>query len=388
MAESTKSSTIQLPLKLAFTENGSNYIIKNKKDISRLSLVDTADEHGVEITQFSPALFQRLIIMDYVSALQTTSIHHNDHRLEIIDLSKLIIFSKLYQQFNSTILSKLISSDCVILHNRLHPGKCLDEKAVVDDAVFAEYIRNHSENKQRIFKLILNPIHESILRNTKFSAEEKKVYMLMSEKFLNKMSYYNWYILLLFSNDISFPHMLAMLRVVLNEYLPKTTIAEYIALVVLEVSTYFELSNLEFEARKMYKDKDFKKSMLLDPKIRNTLYAELKKHKRTLCVSWKIGGASVAIGKENTLKISVYSKTTDYKGMKETIVDKKSINIRKKTLIDMYKDLPKGSIGSELGLYYLSYLDDVCKQVNVKFNANVNQIIAEDVTFIDLNFKF
>ncbi len=388
MADSTKSSTIYLPLKLAFTENGSNYILKNKKDISRLNLVDKSDEHGVEVEQFSPALLQRLIILDYVSKLQISSIHHNDNRTGIVDLSKLIIFSKLYQQFNSVALAKLLACDCVVRYNRLHPGKCLDENVAIDDAVFEEYIKKHSENKQRIFKLILNPIHESILRNNKYSADEKKLYMLMTEKFLNKMSYYNWYILLLFSNDTSFPQMIAIIRLLLTEYMPKANIAEYVAFIILELCSYFELSNLEYEAKKIYGDKDYKKTMLLDQTIRTKLYDALEKSNHSLYISWKFGGANVAIGKENVLKISIYSRTTDYSGMKETIMDKFSVNINKKTLIDIYKDLPKGHIGSELGLYYLSYLDDASKQVNVRFTANVNQFIADNVTFIELGFKF
>ncbi len=388
MAESTKSSTIHLPLKLAFTEDGADYILKTKKDISRLSLIDNTDERGVEVEKFSPALLQRLIIMGYVSKIQISSIHHNSNRSSLIDLSKLVVFSKLYQQFNAEVLSKLLSCDCVIRHNRMNPGKCLNEKTTIDDTVFAEHIKNQSENKQRIFKLILNPIHESILKNTKYSADEKKMYMLMTEKFLNRMTYYNWYILLLFSNDTSFPQMIAILRLQLTEYMPKTTIAEYVAFIILELCSHLELANLELIGKKKYGDDEFNKTMLLDPSIRKTLYEVLEKNNRNLFIAWKIGGGAVAIGKENSLKISVYSKTTDYREMKEAILDKKLTNIRKKTLVEIYKDLPKSHIGSELGLYYLSYLDDASKQVNVKFNANVNQIIADDLTYIDLNFKF
>ncbi len=388
MGESAKPSTIHLPLKLAFTENGSNFILKTNKDVNRFTLIDANEEHGVEMSRFSPALLQRLIIMDYVSKIQVTAVHHNANRSSLIDLSKLVVFSKLYQQFNSDVLSKLLVCDCVIRHNRMHPGKCLDEKIPIDDSVFENYIKSHTENKQRIFKLILNPIHEGILKNSKYTTEEKKVYVLMTDKFLNRMSFYNWYVLLLFSNDSSFPQMIAIIRLLLTEYMPKTTIAEYVAFIMLEVCSNFELNNLTVEAKKAYGVDHFRKSMLLDPSIRSTLYKELEKNKNTIYISWRIGGGTVAIGKENSLKISIHSKTTDYKAMKDSIIDKKSVNIRKRTLIDIFKDLPKGYFGSDLGLYYLSYIDDACKQVNVKFNANVNQIIAEDVTFIDLNFKF
>ena len=58
----------------------------------------------------------------------------------------------------------------------------------------------------------------------------------------------------------------------------------------------------------------------------------------------------------------------------------------KKTLIDFYRDVPDG--GTDLGLYYLSYLDDACKKVDVKFESLVNQFSASDLTVINLIFNF
>ena len=59
----------------------------------------------------------------------------------------------------------------------------------------------------------------------------------------------------------------------------------------------------------------------------------------------------------------------------------------KKTLIDFYRELPEGQEGIDLGLYYLSYLDDACKKV-VKFESLVSQFTASDLTVINLIFNF
>ena len=57
-------------------------------------------------------------------------------------------------------------------------------------------------------------------------------------------------------------------------------------------------------------------------------------------------------------------------------------------VIDFYRELPDGQEGTDLGLYYLSYLDDACRKVNVKFESIVNQFSASDLTVINLNFNF
>ena len=68
--------------------------------------------------------------------------------------------------------------------------------------------------------------------------------------------------------------------------------------------------------------------------------------------------------------------------------EKKSANLAKKSLIDFYREIPEGQGGTDLGLYYLSYLDEACKKVNVKFESIVNQYSASDLTVINLNFNF
>ena len=76
------------------------------------------------------------------------------------------------------------------------------------------------------------------------------------------------------------------------------------------------------------------------------------------------------------------------KKVKDNIETKMAADTHKKTLIDFYRDLPDGQEGTDLGLYYLSYLDDACKKVNVKFESLVNQFSASDLTVINLIFNF
>ena len=65
-----------------------------------------------------------------------------------------------------------------------------------------------------------------------------------------------------------------------------------------------------------------------------------------------------------------------------------SADLNKRSLIDFYRQMPEGQEGTDLGLYYLSYLDDACKKVNVKFESLVNQFTSSDLTVITLKFNF
>jgi hypothetical protein len=84
----------------------------------------------------------------------------------------------------------------------------------------------------------------------------------------------------------------------------------------------------------------------------------------------------------------LYNKDDEFQEVKENIETKKSANLDKKSLIDFYRELPEGQEGTDLGLYYLSYLDEACKKVNVKFESLVNQYSSSDLTVINLILNF
>ena len=240
----------------------------------------------------------------------------------------------------------------------------------------------------RTRKEILEPIWQSIHENTDYSMEEKNIYMLMSEKFMNRMSLMNWYIITLFSKDSGFTEMLSAIRNLIGQYMEKSKVAEYISVMVMELALNSENANIRKEAKSMYPTAEDLNLLIIDPDIRKRIVKELQKKRVLVSVSWKLGGGSTSIGKQGRLQITLFNKDDEFQEVKENIETKMSADTKKRTLIDFYRELPDGQEGTDLGLYYLSYLDDACKKVNVKFESLVNQYAASDLTVINLIFNF
>ena len=138
----------------------------------------------------------------------------------------------------------------------------------------------------------------------------------------------------------------------------------------------------------MYRGAGESNVTLYDPIIRKKIIAELVHKNKMVCVSWKFGGGSTAIGKQGKLRITVYNQDDEFEQVKESIETSKSADLTKKNLIDFYKELPKQGGRTDLGLYYLSYLNDACKQVNIKFDSYVTQFSTSDLTVINMMFGF
>ena len=388
MCAANKKFMLELPLKVVLTENGCSNFISRKKNLIRFRLADNLDEYGISLNKFSPQSIQSMLLLDYISKIEISMPEFVSSRQEVMDLSKIIVYSLLYKQFDRDIYSELIKCSCVRKYNRVNPAHLIDEKTTMSEKQLRSILMNKDAVIGRTRTEILEPIWQSIRDNRDYSMEEKNIYMLMSEKFMNRMSLMNWYIITLFHKDPGFNEMISSIRKLIGQYMEKSKVAEYISVMIMELALNSENANIRKEAKSMYPTVDDINALIVEPDIRKNIAAELQKKRVFVSVSWKLGGGSTSIGKQGRLQITLYNKDDEFQEVKENIEMKMSADTKKRTLIDFYRELPDGQDGTDLGLYYLSYLDDACKKVNVKFESLVNQYSASDLTVINLIFNF
>ncbi|MBO4532366.1 MAG: hypothetical protein J5726_01520 [Treponema sp.] len=388
MSASDKKFIIELPLKVILTEDGASNFISHNKKLMRFRLADNVDEYGISLNKFSPQSIQSMILLDYISKIEISMSEFVSSRQEVMDLSKVVVYSLLYKQFDRDVYSALIQCECVRKHNRANPSHLIDEKTQMSERQLRSILQNKENIIQQTRRNILDPIWKSIMTNPDYSDEEKNIYLLMSEKFMNRLGLMNWYIITLFHKADGANEMFIAIRNLLSSYMEKSKVAEYISVMVMELALNNENTNIRKEARNMYQDIEDIDALIFDPEVRAKIVAELQRNHELVFISWKLGGGSSSIGKQGKLSITLYNKDDEFQEVKENIDNAKSSNTANKTLIDFYRELPDGQEGTDLGLYYLSYLDDACKKVNVKFESLVNQFSASELTVITLNFNF
>ncbi|MCR5612979.1 hypothetical protein [Treponema sp.] len=383
-----KKLMLDLPLKLILTEEGASNFISHKKNLKRIKLADNIEEYGVSLNKFSPQSIQNMLLLEYVSKIEISMSEFVSKRQEVMDLSKLIVYSVLYKQFDREIFQAFIASDCVRRHNRQNPAQLIDEKTNIGEMKLRQLLSTKNGLIEQTRKAILAPIWKSIMSNKEYSPEEKNVYLLTSEKFMNRLGLLNWYIITKFSKDENFSEMLSSIRSLLTRYMDKSKVAEYISVMVMELALNNENANIRKEAQQMYSDRDDINTLVLDPDVRRKIVRELESKHEQVFLSWKLGGGSSSIGKQGRLHITLYNKDDEFQEVKENFEMKAQADTNKRSLVDFYRELPEGQEGTDLGMYYLSYLDDACKKVNVKFESLVNQFAASGLTVINLIFNF
>ena len=379
---------LDLPLKLILTEAGASNFISHKKNLKKIKLADNVEEYGVSLNKFSPQSVQNMLLLEYISKIEISMSEFVSKRQEVMDLSKLIVYSVLYKQFDREIFQAFIASDCVRRHNRQNPAQLIDEKTNMGEMKLRQILSTKNGLIEQTRKAILAPIWKAIISNKDYSPEEKNVYLLTSEKFMNRLGLMNWYIITKFSKDENFSEMISSVRSLLTKYMDKSKVAEYISVMVMELALNNENANIRKEAQQMYADRDDISTLVLDPDVRKKIVRELESKHEQVFLSWKIGGGSSSVGKQGRLHITLYNKDDEFQEVKENFEMKAQADTAKRSLVDFYREIPEGQEGTDLGMYYLSYLDDACKKVNVKFESLVNQFTASGLTVINLIFNF
>lgn len=386
MGDNGKKFSLNLPLKIILSEEGTSHFISNKKKLTHFKLADDMEEVGISVNPFNPQSIQNMIMVDYISKMEISMSEFVSVRQDVMDLSKMIVFSLMYKQFDRALYSEIVKCDCVLKYNRNHPRNLIDESTRIPDSKLRPILAKSSTRVTLAKKAILDPVWKAIVANKSFSPEERNIYLLMSEKFLNRLSLMNWYVIILFFQQEGFEKINVAIRRLLQTYMEKSRIADDISLLIMELVANNENDNLKKAAKLMYNGIEDTNSILYDPEIREKLFSELKRQHKLVTLQWKMGGGSTAIGKQGRLQITLYNQNNEFQQMKDNIADKMATDTKKKTIVDFYRELPDEEEGGDLGMMYFSYLDDSCKKVGVRFESIANQI--SDLTVINLIFNF
>jgi hypothetical protein len=118
----------------------------------------------------------------------------------------------------------------------------------------------------------------------------------------------------------------------------------------------------------------------------DSLIQSLKAKNNLVSIAWKMGGNSSSIGTERKLQVVLYDRNIGSKEFRNDFDAIKSVDVKKRSIYSFYREQDDGKAGADLGFYYISYLEEACERVDIKFEYLVNQIPDTDITMITLSF--
>ena len=345
-------------------------------------MADGSNSYGISMDEYSAPTIKRLLQMDYIAGIEMASSNYIDSRSEILDFSKLVMYSRFYKKFNESIYVELCKTDMVRSWNRANPASLISEDKQMKEDVLKKIISSSADNMKTINTLIMSPVKQMINNDAALLPGEKNVQLLFSEKLLSSLHPIVWFVLLQFFEQKDYFKIIHFIADNINSFLKKNSIPEYFALMFMELLALTENTKLKNYASKEL-GKDYNMDQILaDDSIRKMLM--LKTKNDNIYVSWKIKSfhTNQTSGFEQ-MEVTIYNRDSKYRALKEKIDVKKDLNLKEKSLTEFYTQSQDGP-GNELGLFYISYLDEACRKVDMRFESNVNFIGHDDLTVINL----
>jgi hypothetical protein len=386
MCARKRNPKLDLPIKIIFTQKGINFFIKNNKKLNKFVMADNTIQYGVSFSEVTPPTVQHMMLVGYIERIEINRVEFTSRRSDLVDLTKILVYGNFYRQFDEEVSQIILSSSLVKNWNRNNPSSIIDEKSTINENYLSTILQD-GDIKKQILKEIASSIALNIKRDDKLLNEEKRIKLFLIEKFVDGIRPVCWFVLHRFRNEKTYEDVIKQLSEILDLYLDRSSIAEYLSLVIMELLTAGENSNLKSYVDDVYNGTISQHKLMTDPDTRNKLFGEMEKRKEFLSLAWTIGNPnSTSIGTSNRLKILIYSKGMVFNNMKG-MVDEGNASQQKGTNISDFFD-EAGSMNTELGMNYINYLNEACKKVSIRFKPFVYQIRDNSNSVICLDFHF
>jgi len=368
---SGKKAVIDLPPHVILTDDGVGFFMDKGYKLSKLTMADGSEQYGVKLAKVSPNSFQHMLRIGYISRLEIVRPEFTSVRSDLMDLSKLIVFGFLYRQFDQVLFDMLIGSSMIKDWNRANPGNIIDEKTKINDTFLNKVLSKHADQLKSIRKAVISPLLENIASDSSLQADEKNVMIFLADRYLDHTRPFIWFILTKFSSDMEHKELIQKTRKLLELYIRRSRIADYLTLLLMELALSAETLNMMSFAERVYGEGTDTRMLIFDPQKRDALAKAMEKAEANLTVAWRIGNpSSLSIGTENKLELIIYNREAEYLELKEKVEEKMKSG-SSVSLGQFYKSTSAGN--AEMGLLYLGYLQEECDKVGMRFTSRAGE---------------
>ena len=360
-----KTSPIQGPLTVTLHDDGVDYFIQKGQRISKVNLFDGSQEHGLVFPSSEAKGLQRMAVVGYIHRIEYGIKNISRERANIIDLAKLMSYGMLYRQFDSRVWDSIINSELTSLWNRQYPKLSISFGVDTRRMGLSKVLQANEDAITAFKQSLLRSVQEVVGQNQKLLEEEKRKQMFLAIRFINMVDPFVWLLLVVFRNSPGSQDLLSQIQRLLVSYLNKSESPEYLALMLIElVIIVGGITAIGVEGEEKVGH---------DPV---SLTLEFSNRKREQ-------------GERTRMRITLARQQSDYESLREEVEDKKHLNLKEKSLDAFFEGGQDHAMTNrDIGMYYLSYLKDACRKMNISFESFVNIVPSTNQTVMNLVFTF
>ncbi len=382
-----KNTSINLSADFFLTETGEKAFYKRHIPLREIRTHYNKKGYGFHWSNFDAKLLQKLIINRHLKEIVIDRYEYTTKRKETEDITKLIIYGILFEEINREICQVFVNSEFIESLNTKNPLKRIDMHSRFDNQTLQEFLKNNHEAVNE-FKNILSIDPIAVVDNDSDLDEKAKAKRkFIIRDIIDNIEAKNWFLFYFILRTEEKVNIMQEINHLILEYLQKIKIADYLSLMIIELLGNAEKGNfLTLLSTEGKIEKIRFAEMISNVESRQELLLSAEKHHFSIILSYKF---SYHIKTDSyILTITVINKTTPV----EEKAKKNSTPLYKhrtgKDLAGYLEDIPEEEISNTIGLFYLKFLNEVSKEVQMNFDAKVvfDDIRKETLSYLTLYF--
>ena len=381
----TKSPFIEIPLKVSLTAAGVEWFVRNHRKLARLPMADSRLAYGIAMTTVPASSLQKMINIDYVAEVELARLEYSSKSKEIIDLTKLIAHRLLFKKFQSETYRMLVGSALIQRWNRQNPGHCIDLDTAFDQSYLDSLFSRIASEIPAVSLDIQGPLARKHASRQALSDDERRLRGYLSDAFVLSASRLLWCVLARSRGQPEYGALVEQLRGMLEAYIEKAVVSEYLALMVVELLGFTEVSHHQQVAGRVLRAN---RRPMTEESMRSEVRRRMEAENDFLSLTYQLGSKGLSIGTEHRLRVTICNQEPQgYQRIKDQLEALISADGRGRPLLDFSRKIPDQRVNTELGLYDLSYLQKECEKQNVHVEVSMSRVPRNDLTLINLTLQ-
>lgn len=382
---------IRLPASLIFTPTGCTIFRNGKIPLKRLTNADNRPSEGMASPQFNAQTVQKLVFNGYVEEIFVRMPALLNVRSQIMNTTKLVTYGILYKKMNPTLATMFIKSNTIQLFNQKNRTKQIMDIHSIDKKQAELLYITKQIDFQNMEKEIREDIEQMITNDKGLELEDKELLTLSLDKFISFLDKRIWYLYYIIYQSSMRDEIRKEFSCLIFHYLERTKIATHLATMLMELVQNAEKAHFERLIRKhrlVASTKDMDKFMR-NRENRNQLIKHAMNDKQFLQLAWRFDSGETSTGKPYKIEIIISNHGLISDDMQQKLMQKMKANTDQDLSTFFEADNSNADkLGAGLGLLYLSYLKDECKEAGIKFTPSIFPEIKLEKTTAKIQLIF
>ena len=383
-----RSPFIDLPLKITLTAAGVEWFVRNHRKLKRLPMVDKRLAYGIAVTTVPASSLQKMINIDYIAEVELARSEFSSKSKEVIDLTKLIVHRLLFKKFENETFRMLVGSALIKRWNRQNPGRWIDTDTPHNQAQVDSLFSAITSEIPAVSLDIQEPLIRKHVSNKALSEDERRLRAYLSDGFVLSASRLLWCVLAKSRGQTEYEALVEQLRGMLEVYIEKAIVSEYLALMVVELLGFTEVSHYQQVASRVLRGRKGGAARMIDESMRADVRRRMEAEGDLLSLTYQLGSKGTSIGMEHRLRVTICNQEQQgYQRIREQLEALISTDGKGRSLLDFSRKMPQQQVNTELGLYNLSYLQKECERQNVHVEISMSRVPHTDLTLINVTLQ-